>query len=203
MAIVDHDYCFWYTDIGSSGRASDGGVFGSCTIFGALENNLLPDSGVIVGDDAFPLKNYLMKPYARTAALTEKEKIFNYRLSRARRISENAFGIFVSRFRLFEKPINCCVDTVDKLVKAACTLHNWLRHTSPNRYMPRGSIDEEDIATGNIILGSWRSEIGTPLPRVQRVGGPNAQSTAKNKRNNYADYFADKGAVDWQYRMIY
>ena len=43
---------------------------------------------VVVGDEAFSLKTYLMKPYPR-AALDIKERIFNYRLSRARRIIEN------------------------------------------------------------------------------------------------------------------
>lgn len=81
-AAVDDNYCFRYINVGCSGRHSDGGVFQQSRLFEALENGLLPDGGFIVGDDAFPLKTYLMKPYSKVA-LKKEQKIFNYRLSRA------------------------------------------------------------------------------------------------------------------------
>jgi len=56
MAVVGPNYQFIYNDIGSNGSLSDGGVFRNCSLFEALENVLLPNNGVIVGDDAFPLK---------------------------------------------------------------------------------------------------------------------------------------------------
>jgi hypothetical protein len=80
MAVVDHRYCFPHIDTGSSGVVSDGGTFRKCSIFQAVESNLLPSEGVSVGDEAFPLKTYLMKPYSITQ-LSFEEKVFNYRLS--------------------------------------------------------------------------------------------------------------------------
>jgi len=50
-----------------------------------------------VADEAFPLRTDLLQPYSRKNNLGEKEKIFNYRLSRPRNIIENAFGILASR----------------------------------------------------------------------------------------------------------
>lgn len=63
MALVDHDYCFTYINVGANGSASDGGIFKNCSIFTELENgSFIPENGVIVADAAFPLKTYLMKP---------------------------------------------------------------------------------------------------------------------------------------------
>lgn len=124
LALVDDDYYFSYIDIGCNGRASNGGVFEKSGLKEALENNSLdiPENSVIVGEAAFPLKKYLMKPFPIRA--TRREKVFNYRLSRARRIVENAFGILVSGFRIFESFIALKPEKVDVIVLAACSLHN-------------------------------------------------------------------------------
>lgn len=152
---MDDQYCFEYIDVGANGRASDGGVYAKSTLKSALQNNALniPPNTVFLADDAFPLKEYLLKPYSHHGPLTLKERIFNYRLSRARRIVENAFGLLVARFRVFEKPIALCSEKADSIVKATCALHNWLRKTTPN-YIVRGSVDEEDIENGTVIHGA-------------------------------------------------
>lgn len=50
-------------------------------------------------DDAFPLGTNLKKPYSKSR-LTDEKRVFNYRLPRERRVSENAFGILAARFRV-------------------------------------------------------------------------------------------------------
>ena len=47
---------------------------------------------VLVGDDAFPLKHNLMKPYP-AESIKRPERVFNYRLLRARKVIEDTFGI--------------------------------------------------------------------------------------------------------------
>lgn len=109
MALADADYKFLYVDIGANGSASDGGVFNDSDIYRALEvdtaglpepasmpNDDKPVPFFIVGDDAFPLRSWLMKPFPHRG-LDNEQRIFNYRLSRARRVVENAFGILVHR----------------------------------------------------------------------------------------------------------
>ena len=77
---------FTYVDVGAQGRASDGGVFAACSLERAMENNTInitpprtpancdtPMPYVILGDDAFPLKQYLMRPYPRRALTNERK----------------------------------------------------------------------------------------------------------------------------------
>ena len=111
LALVDADYKVLYVDVGCNRRISDGGVFRNSSLSNALSLNTLniplSDSEnfpyVVAADDAFPLKTYMMKPYAFKKPCTEK-RVFNYHLSRARRVVENAFGILANRFRIF---FNC------------------------------------------------------------------------------------------------
>lgn len=118
FAMVDADYCFRFIDVGSDGRANDSTIFRNSTLKIAMEKNLLnwPDGGLCVGDDAFPLETHLLKPY-KLRGLTLEQRIFNYRLSRARRVVENAFGILASRFRIFNRPIPLNIETTESLVK--------------------------------------------------------------------------------------
>ena len=111
LAVVDANYKFMYVDVGSYGADSDAGIFRHSGISNALEQDkaglspceqqLLPDGDTdvpyfLIGDDAFALKTWMMKPYSKRE-MTASERIFNYRLSRARRIVENAFGILANR----------------------------------------------------------------------------------------------------------
>jgi len=87
----------------------------------------------------------LMKPYGKHTS-GHDEHIFNYRLSRVRRVVENAFGILATRFRVFPQPLNINVDNVDAVVMASCVLHNFLRKKSST----------SSTESGNIIQGQWR-----------------------------------------------
>jgi len=87
-----------------------------------------------------------------------QEKIYNYRHCRARQIVENSFGILANRFRIFRKPIPLAPETVVKLGKAACFLHNWIRKSGFSQHSI--SVDIEDLDLGRLILGSWRNEEG-------------------------------------------
>lgn len=142
LALVDAEYNFIYVDVGCQGRIGDAGVYQRSSLCKALEANalnipnacLLPNSArslpyTLVADEAFPLTTYIIKPYARRG-LTESERIYNYRLSRARRVVENAFGILAHRFRVFLSPIVMHPCKVIHIVLASVALHNYLKSTS-------------------------------------------------------------------------
>ncbi|EEC18116.1 conserved hypothetical protein, partial [Ixodes scapularis] len=79
----------------------------------------------IVGENTFPLSFNLMKPYPGIK-LNEEQKVFNYKLSRARRVAGNAFGILANRFRFLYTTSDAEHERVTSFVKAACVLHNYL-----------------------------------------------------------------------------
>ena len=113
LALVDARYRFLFADVGTNGRISDGGVWSKCALRHQIESGQielpppakLPNSEkvlphVILGDNAFPLTENLMKPFPHRQQ-THSQRVFSYRLSLARRTVENAFGILANRFRVF------------------------------------------------------------------------------------------------------
>ena len=141
LAVFGPDYqCLW-ASVGTNGRSPDSAIWQNSDLKKALssvDNTLslpkakpLPGRSkpvpyVLTGDDAFALTRYLMKPFP-LSGLSIAQRIFNYRLSRMRRISENGFGIIANRWRVFRVPILLPPDTVIALILAALVLHNFLR----------------------------------------------------------------------------
>ena len=118
--------------------------------------NFLPNSSftapyILVGDDAFHLKSYLLKPYPGKL-LQDNQNIFNYCLNRAHRCIENAFGILAARWQIFYSLISCEVETAQSIVKAAVVLHNYLQSTSSN-------VGDTSLSSGEAIDGYWRKSM--------------------------------------------
>jgi len=217
MALVDADYKFIHVNVGAAGRESDGGVYQNTALCKAVDKNTIgvPDSSpltgddiampyVFVADDAFPLSTHIMKPYS-SRNLSYEQTIFNYRLSRARRIVENAFGILASRFRIFRHSFQVQPDNVISIVLASCVLHNFLRdkETSRESYTPQGCFDYEDHKQSRIVDGSWRSdEASNGLNRLQRNASNRSARDVQDIRNNFCSHFNGIGAVPWQGKMV-
>ena len=217
MAVCNARYEFTQVDIGDCGRQSDGSVYNCSNLGYAIENNKLNIPGptslpnsqktlphVFVADDAFGLKPHMMKPFP-FQNMPPDERIFNYRLSRARRVIENTFGIAASRFRIFHRPIVASVEKVQAITKAVVALHNYLmRKNSLNacRYCPRNYIDQD--STTGVTAGEWRekqSEISGLQP-LKRVGSNNYSMDASFVRQQLKEYFNSEGAVEWQWELV-
>ena len=200
LALVDANYKFVYVDIGASGRAGDAGVFSESTLKKALGNTTLnlPSAATIEGipsticyhivaDDAFPLTQNIMKPYPHRN-LDNPKRIFNYRLSRARRVVENAFGILANRFRVFLTTIKLSPDKVVDIILAACCLHNFMIENNMHAYI--SALDVEDTDQLQLLSG---------LPPTS---GRNQPQHAKKQRTELTNYFvSDFGSVPWQEYM--
>ena len=193
------------------GAASDGGVFGKCSLRKRIEDGTIgfppskalpgdsePLPHFIIADDAFPLKDWLMKPFPNRQ-MTREERLFNYRLSRARRVVENAFGILSHRFRVLMSPMLIYPNNAVTVIMACCVLHNLIRKTHPQRIY--NLADREDPITHQIIPGAWRS--GEALTALETLRGNNVTKAAKAQRSYLMEYYtSDIGRVPWQDNMI-
>jgi hypothetical protein len=116
LALVDANYCFITVDVGAIGKSSDSNVFKKSNIGRKLESNQLGIPGsskplpndengkcmpfVIVGDEAFALSEHVLRPYPNSN-ISVQQRIYNYRLTRARRMVECAVGILANKWRIF------------------------------------------------------------------------------------------------------
>ena len=213
MAIVDSNYEFLYVDVGCNGRVSDGGVWEKCSLNVLLEegraglpaDEVLPESTTgkkmpytFVGDDAFPLKRYLMKPYPFRDQSVE-QRIFSYRVSRTRRVAENGFGILCAKWGVFRNRMELQPDNVERTVLACVCLHNKLLREQSTLYVPAGTADREDLATLRVVPGSWREQPNATLQMQKRPR--NAATEAKLVREELTRYVNEEGAVQWQRYM--
>ena len=210
MAICDAKYRFTSVSLGDYGRDNDAAIFSQSDIFKAIEsgkmfipqpslvnNKVLPYT--LVGDEIFPLKTWLMKPYPGKG-LSESQNVFNYRLSRCRRTIENAFGIYAARWRIFRRPIRASISTVDAIVKATLCLHNYLCMTENAQYIPTGFVDCD--SSSGMKEGEWRNIVrgaNSGFQNMSRTGSPNYSIDAKATRDNFCEYVnSEDGALPWQ-----
>ncbi|XP_059930001.1 uncharacterized protein LOC132473757 [Gadus macrocephalus] len=217
MAVCDANYRFTFIDIGAFGRESDAGVFGR-TEFGAqlIQGQLplpphapLPGTDVLtppvfVADEAFPQKVNIMRPYPGSQQLSQDQKVYNYRHSRARRVIENAFGILAARWRILGRAMECSIDTAEDVTKACVALHNFLSKgdqslPEQNRYIPPGMVD------GDGAPGEWRQVVqgDTNLIRTRRITAARANQDGMAVRELFKEYFqTEPGRIDWQDRHV-
>ena len=112
---------------------------------------------VFVADDSFALKAYLMKAYPK-AGLNELERVYNYMHSRARRISENMFGIIANRWRVFQSIIFLSPKTIEIIMFRTLILYNFLRKSDSKNIYFKPSLVDTNSRIGDVIPGQWRNE---------------------------------------------
>lgn len=206
LAVVDANNKFIVVDIGSYGKEGDAGIFPKSNLgklistgqFKFPEPRCLPNTDMVlphvfVGDEAFKLTNTMMRPYPRDQSKADVTKaIFNYRLSRARRTTENTFGIMCQYFRVFFTPINILPETVDNLIMTGCIVYNLLRDESIE--CSTDSTEKEPM---------YQRENGSNnMISFNPIGG-NATHEAFRIRDSFKDYFNSRaGSVSWQQKHV-
>ncbi|XP_050314195.1 uncharacterized protein LOC126748784 [Anthonomus grandis grandis] len=199
LVACDHKYRFTMVDIGAYETQRDG-IVSRNSQFGTKwdENHVdMPEECVLpvtnvsipyffVGNEAFPLKNHVIRPYTGKN-LNSTQEIFNRYQNAASKVIENAFGILVSRWPVLNKKINAKPDKVYNIIKSVIVLHNYclteLQDGEENIYCPWGYTDDWDIKDGD-----WREE-QDPLQSVGRMAAKSQKKIVNNMRDTLAEYF--------------
>ncbi|XP_074038466.1 uncharacterized protein, partial [Leptinotarsa decemlineata] len=196
MAVAYCRYKFVFVDVGSFGKDCDSSIFKRSCLWQSIESNTqsqpeekcLPGTEspkvpyFFVGDEAFGLHRHLLRPFGETH-LTFEKRISNYRLCRARRYVECAFGILSNKWRIFHRPLNVEPNFAVDIIKACTVLHNFVRD--------RDGFLIDDTATITAL---------DDLPQEHVIRGGISANTI---RTIFCTYFvSDVGSVPWQMSRI-
>ena len=198
LALVDAQYKFVAVDIGAYGKNSDGGILSNSNLGKALEKNklnilneqYLPSTNeklplVVIGDEAFPLKKYLLRPYPGPQVREDQNKRkFNDRLSRARKVVEDAFGQLTAKFRIYCRRLNALPKNADTIVMTTCILHNYIKE------------DATDVHSREV---SSSSSLPAGLITSLNGQGGSAQPEAFENRDKFKKFFCSPaGKLPWE-----
>ena len=216
LAICDARYCFTLFDVGQYGNNNDAGVLANSSNGKKIEGgemNIPPPRHLegcsfdplpyyLVGDEIFPLKTWLMRPYP--GQLSEEERILHYRLSRTRRVIENTFGILAARWRIYHSPIISSIENAESYVLATIALHNYLWLTNNALYTLVGFVDSQ-ASSGEIRPGEWRRIVDdvAGMSSIPNVRGSRYSNNAIAMREALKDYVnSETGSIEWQWDHV-
>uniref|UniRef100_A0A8C8SFE4 DDE Tnp4 domain-containing protein n=1 Tax=Pelusios castaneus TaxID=367368 RepID=A0A8C8SFE4_9SAUR len=156
QALVDHKGCFTDINIGWSGKVQDACIFRNSGLFKKMQaGTFFPDQKinlgdvempiVILGDPAYPLLPWLMKPY--TGHLDSDKECFNNRLSRCRMVVDCAFERLKGRWRSLLTRLDLCEKNIPTVISACCVLHNLCE--KHGEMFPRGWVMEAESLAAN------------------------------------------------------
>ncbi|KAG8176187.1 hypothetical protein JTE90_019637 [Oedothorax gibbosus] len=135
QGVADHKKRFTNVYFGWPGSVHDARVLFNSPLHDKCESGEILDRKVklpgtdtwidvyLVGDPAYPLKSWLMKPVPG-GGLSAAEQAFNQRLSRNRVHVEHAFGFLKGRWRCLLKANDALLHNLQYHVMACCILHN-------------------------------------------------------------------------------
>ncbi|KAK6295486.1 hypothetical protein J4Q44_G00347120 [Coregonus suidteri] len=139
---------------------------------------------------------YRPYPVKGSSGLDDTKKIYNYRHSRARRISENCFGFLAARWRILGRALEVAPEKAEIIVEAYLALHNYLCTTDTDntelstRYIHPTFVDHS-TPTGDLLPGEWRQVVqgDTSFLDPRNMSADRATRVAMDVYNNLKDYF--------------
>ncbi|XP_025060606.1 protein ANTAGONIST OF LIKE HETEROCHROMATIN PROTEIN 1-like [Alligator sinensis] len=134
QGLVDHCGRFTHITAGWSGKMHDARVFRNSSLVplmrrgdfagdaSSIEINGVTIPPLIIGNPAYPLLPWLMKPFI--GYLDPRKELFNHRLSNCWLMVEHAFGRLRARWRALNVRLDASERYLSSMVVACCILHN-------------------------------------------------------------------------------
>ena len=135
QAIVDCDLKFIHATVGYPGSLDDASVLKLSGFYELAEKQQIlagPSRELrgkevrplVVGDSAYPLTKWLIKPYSDRGVLTREKRKFNTKLRASRSVVDRALRMLKARFGIVTKKTEQRPASFNKTLTAACVLHN-------------------------------------------------------------------------------
>lgn len=199
LAICDSSYRFTYIDVGTYGREGDTNAFFQCDLGKTLlldelefpKDKILNGKRIpyfIVGNDAFPLHERIMKTYSGKK-LDTRQRIYNDSLGRARLCIEKAIGILCVKWMALENTLLTKACKVQKIISTCCTLHNFLLRESPETY----SMHEPEILPVSSLIDLQACQKDLVKERSEEI---------RNNLKDYINSLAVYSQVSWQEEYV-
>jgi hypothetical protein len=113
---------------------------------------------LLLGDGAYPLLPWLLKPYPINVILNRSQSRFNKTLSSARSTVERAFGILKARWRILLKRLDNKFCNIPEVILTCCILHNFCQQAGEE-------FDDDEVLQRIIAL----EREGEVQPRTQAL----------------------------------
>ncbi|XP_060752309.1 uncharacterized protein LOC132863488 isoform X2 [Tachysurus vachellii] len=157
QGVVDGNGLFWHVFAGSPGSMHEATVLHVSGLWDLIGQGLFPNNSkniaghdvgyYLLGNAAFPLQSWLMKPFSVMGQLTAEQLAYNQKIYRAICVAENAFVRLKGRWRCLHKRNDSHIDLIKTMVLTCCVLHN-LCETHGEQY----SEEWDPPAAGDQIL---------------------------------------------------
>nr|XP_037283958.1 protein ANTAGONIST OF LIKE HETEROCHROMATIN PROTEIN 1-like [Rhipicephalus microplus] len=123
QAVCDHKRRFLDAFTGTSSKMHDSRVFSLSPLSKNIAS-VCQGRYHILGDAAYPLREYLLTPYRDYGAMNKQQKGFNFKFSGTRVLIENAFSTLKKRFRQLMYLELHTIHWLNKFIISCCILHN-------------------------------------------------------------------------------
>ncbi len=200
IALVDGDYKFTWVEVGPKGTSSDAHIFEDYDLKVAIDQRVIgfsppdnqPDDDkdmpyFFVGDNAFPLCTYMMKPYGRGARTNLQ--LLHVPLSKSQR---ECLGILANRYDYLLSVIKFQPNISTNIVLTAICSHNLMRMRYPA--IQNAAMDREDDQWRR--CNTWEQELQCIHGNIDTKPGKQLREYLKHYYNSSAS------AVPWQHDMI-
>ncbi|XP_058456073.1 putative nuclease HARBI1 [Malaya genurostris] len=177
QAICNSTKKFLDVCIGSPSRVHDSRVFTLSPISDVIATICEAGRFHLIGDAAYPIREYLLTPYRNHGSLTLKQRRYNLKHAQTRVKIENAFGALKSRFRQLTRLDFFTVMRMSQFVLSCCVLHNICmdRNDFMDNEDENHNVSAEDTTQFSVAVPS----IGSRYDALRRLG--------ELKRNTVAD----------------